>query len=164
MEKNLEQREGLLKFKHLVEEIRIAMMITSLGKQEHARPMETIKVDNDGCLWFLLSRSSFASEELNHDHQVHLVYAHPAKDSYLDVRGNAIILDDEIFLKELIKQNTLKWIPEAGEETLLLKFTPSRAHYWDHTSNKLLGGISFIASLFTGQKLAEGEEGDIDLP
>src|SRR4028119_773528 len=105
MEKNLQSEDALKKFKKLVEEIRVCMFITNNQEEhEHTRPMATIDVEDDGTLWFFTDIRSIKVEEVTMDKQVHLTYAHPGKDSYMDVRGVSSIVTD----RDLIKA---KWKP-----------------------------------------------------
>ncbi|MDB5197767.1 MAG: hypothetical protein JWP88_2138, partial [Flaviaesturariibacter sp.] len=90
MEKNLQSEDALKKFKKLVEEIQTCMFITnSETESDHTRPMSTTEVEDNGTLWFFTDIRSIKVEEVASKRQVHLTYAHPGKESYLNVRGTA---------------------------------------------------------------------------
>ena len=56
--------------------------------------MATIHVDEDATVWFFTGKSSHKVEEINGLKAVHLIYSHPGKDSYLDLWGNAELVED----------------------------------------------------------------------
>jgi general stress protein 26 len=165
MEKNLSDLEAYKKFKELIEEINVAMLITKMDGEEHTRPMATMDVDEDANIWFFTSKRSIKVDEVNANHEVHLVYAHPGKDSYLDVKGHADIIFDRDLINNKWQKIVEAWFPEGKDDPdlCLMRVVPYQAHYWDSASNKLVEGIRIVASIFTGKKLADGEEGDIDL-
>jgi general stress protein 26 len=105
MEKNLQSEDALKKFKKLVEEIRICMFITNTqAEHEHTRPMATIDVEDNGTLWFYTDIRSIKVEEVATERTVHLTFAHPGKESYLDVHGTSTVITDRALIKE-------KWSP-----------------------------------------------------
>ena len=81
MEKNLQSREALEKFKKLVEEINVCMFITNTEptSHDHTRPMATIEVERNGLLWFFTDVRSIKVDEVQQQNTVHLIYAHPGK-------------------------------------------------------------------------------------
>ncbi len=166
MEKNLKQEEALAKFKKLVDDINIAMFITNISGAETSRPMATMDVDDQGNLWFFTNKNSLKVDELKVDNKVHLIYAHPGKDSYLDVKGSAEVIFDKSIIEEKYQPIVKAWFPDGKNDPglCLLKVIPVQAHYWDSGTSKLMEGIQILAAIFTGKKLADGEEGDIILP
>lgn len=166
MEKNLQHTEAVDKFKKLIDDINIAMLITNIDGEESTRPMATIDVDDQSNLWFFTSKNSLKVDELINNSQVHLIYSHPGKDSYLDIKGNAEVIYDPALIEEKYLPIVKAWFPEGKNDPnlCLLKVYPQQAHYWDSGSSKFIEGIQILASIFTGKKLADGEEGEIALP
>lgn len=167
MEKNLQNEQALEKFKSLVKDVNICMFITNNHNEAetHTRPMATVNVEDDGTLWFYTDIRSIKVEEVETDHDVHLVYAHPGKDSYLDVWGKASVVKDKDKLKE-------KWTPMVkvyfsdgvdDPNLALLKVKPQDCYYWDNESGKMVYFLKAAASIVTGKRLAEGEEGKLKL-
>lgn len=167
MEKNLQDEQALQKFTKLVKDVNICMFIT--GTQEeaetHTRPMATVDVEDDGTLWFYTDVRSIKVDEVETSHDVHLVYSHPGKDSYLDVWGGATVVTDRNKIKE-------KWTPMvkvyfadgADDPNLaLLKVTPQHCYYWDNESGKMLYFLKAAASVVTGKRLAESAEGKLSI-
>lgn len=167
MEKNLQNEQALEKFRTLVNDVNICMFITNNrdDAETHTRPMATVDVEDDGTLWFYTDIRSIKVEEVATDHDVHLVYSHPGKDSYLDVWGTASVVKD----KEKIKE---KWSPMAkvyfsdgvdDPNIALLKVTPQDCYYWDNETGKMLYFLKAAASIVTGKQLAKGAEGNLEL-
>ena len=114
MEKNLNNTEALKKFKNLVEDIKICMFITNAtASHEHTRPMATIETEDDATLWFYTDVRSIKVEEVNNQHTVHLVYAHPGKESYLDVWGSAQVITDGQQVVDKWSPIVKAWFPDG---------------------------------------------------
>lgn len=165
MEKNLQNEEALGKFRKLVEEIRICMFITDNNDENHTRPMATIEVEENGTLWFFTDIRSIKVEEVAMTKQVHLTYAHPGKDSYLDVRGRGSIVTDRQTIKDKWKPLVKAWFPNGPEDPnlALLKIEPQKTYYWDSETGKMVEFLKMAASIVTGKRLAEGAEGKLEL-
>lgn len=166
MEKNLENEEALKKFKKLVEEIRTCMFITnSTSEQEHTRPMATIEAENNGTLWFYTDIRSIKVEEVSTDRKVHLTFAHPGKDSYLDVWGTASVVTDKQQIKDKWNPMVKAWFPDGVDDPnlALLKVQPGESYYWDSETGKMVKFLKMAASAVTGKRLAEGAEGTLNL-
>lgn len=167
MEKNLQSKEALEKFKKLVNDVNICMFITGNrdDAETHTRPMATVDVEENGTLWFYTDLRSIKVDEVSTDQDVHLVYSHPGKDSYLDVWGKASVVTDRDKIKE-------KWTPMvkvyfadgADDPNLaLLKVQPQDCYYWDNETGKMVYFLKAAASVVTGKRLAEGAEGKLNL-
>lgn len=167
MEKNLESKEALEKFSKLVNDVRTCMFITNnrSDEHEHTRPMATVDVEENGTLWFYTDIRSVKVEEVGNDREVHLVYSHPGKDSYLDVWGTASVVTDKAVIKE-------KWTPMVkvyfsdgvdDPNIALLKVVPQDCYYWDTETGKMIYFLKAAASIVTGKRLAEGAEGKLNV-
>jgi general stress protein 26 len=165
MEKNLQQDEGLEKFKKLVNDIKVCMFITNNRESNHTRPMATIEVENDGSLWFFSDMRSVKMEEVSSDNIVHLVYAHPGKESYIDVWGKATIVTDKQTIVDKWSPIVKAWFPDGIDDPHLglLKVQPTAIYYWDAETGKMVQFIKIAASVVSGKTLAGGAEGKIQL-
>jgi general stress protein 26 len=166
MEKNLDNKQALEKFKKLVEEINICMFITNTaGDQEHTRPMATIEVEDNGTLCFFTDVRSIKVEEVNMQREVHLVYAHPGKESYLDVWGSASLVTDRQQVVDKWSPIVKAWFPDGVSDPNLglLKVQPVEAYYWESETGKMVQFLKMAASVVTGKRLAEGAQGSINL-
>lgn len=165
MEKNLQDEQALQKLKKLVDEVNICMFITSPEDNQSSRPMATIKAENDGTLWFYTHRSSGKTSEINADHDVHLVYSHPGKDSYLDLWGKSSVVTDRDKIRELWNPIVKAWFPGGVDDPdlCLLRVRPETAYYWDSESGKMVEFFKILTSAVTGKRLAEGAQGSLDV-
>jgi len=165
MEKNLQNEEAISKFKKLVDDIKICMFITNNKDANHTRPMATIEVEDDGTLWFYTDIRSIKVEEVATEKTVHLVYAHPGKESYLDACGKATVVTDRQQIKDKWSPIVKAWFPDGVDDPnlALLKVTPTDAYYWDTTTGKMVAFLKIAAAAVTGTKLSEGEKGNLNL-
>ncbi|HWJ27404.1 MAG TPA: pyridoxamine 5'-phosphate oxidase family protein [Flavisolibacter sp.] len=166
MEKNLENKEALTKFKKLVNDINVCMFITNNRQEEnHTRPMATIEVDEEGTLWFYTDVRSIKVEEVSQEHQVHLVYAHPGKESYLDVCGRATVDTNKQSIKDKWSPLVKAWFPQGVDDPnlALLQVKPTHIYYWDAETGKMIALLKIATSVVTGKKLAEGSEGSLKI-
>ncbi|MGZ5191277.1 MAG: pyridoxamine 5'-phosphate oxidase family protein, partial [Flavisolibacter sp.] len=140
MEKNLQNKEAKEKFKKLVNDIKVCMFITNNPESDHTRPMFTIEVEEDDSLWFFTDSRSLKVEEVKGDKNVHLVYAHPGKESYLDVWGSATINTDKKNIKDKWTPLMKAWFQDGVDDPnlCLLKVKPQNVYYWDAEHGKMI--------------------------
>ena len=163
MEKNLDQEEALKKFKKLVNEINVCMFITnnanSSNEFDHTRPMWTIEVEDSGAVWFFTDIRSIKVEEVSKDQNVHLVYSHPGKESYLDVWGRGTVVTDKQQIKDKWTPMVKAWFPGGIDDPniSLLKVQPEQLYYWDAEAGKMVSFLKIIAGAITGNKAVSSD-------
>lgn len=165
MKKHLQNEEAKTKFKKLADEIRVCMFITNNSEDNHTRPMATIEVGDDSTLWFFTDVRSIKVEEVAEDNSVHLVYAHPGKESYMDVWGKAEVITDRQHVKDKWSPMVKAWFPNGVDDPnlSLLKVTPSDCYYWDSETGKMSAFMKIATAAVTGTDLNEGNEGTLNL-
>lgn len=167
MEKNLQNEEALKKFKKLVDEVKTCMFITAThSEQEHTRPMATIEAEADGSLWFFTDVRSIKVEEVATDNTVHLIYAHPGKESYMDVWGRSSISTDRALIKEKWSPVVKAYFPNGADDPnlALLKVQPTHVYYWESETGKMVQFFKMAAAAVTGNPaVAKGAEGKLEL-
>ena len=169
MEKNLQSSEALEKFKELVNEVNICMFITNNkagDDQSHTRPMATIEVEDNGTLWFFTDVRSIKVEEVENEHEVHLTYAHPGKESYLDVWGAATVVTDRKQIKDKWSPVVKAYFPSGADDpnVALLKVTPQDCYYWESETGKMVQFLKMAVAAATGNpKIAQGATGKLSL-
>jgi general stress protein 26 len=165
MEKNLQQEEAIKKFKKLAQEVNICMFITNTNEEkEHTRPMATIDVDDDGTLWFYTDIRSIKVEEVTMDKQVHLTYAHPGKESYMDVWGTSSIVTDRALIKEKWSPVVKAYFPGGADDpnVALMKVRPTSVYYWESETGKMVQFLKMAVAAVTGKPgIAESAEGKL---
>ena len=127
--------------------------------------MATIEVEDDGNLWFFTDVRSIKVEEVSAENKVHLVYAHPGKESYIDVWGKADVITDKKIIKDKWKPLVKAWFPNGVDDPnlALLKVQPNNIYYWDAETGKMVAFLKIAASALTGKQLAEGAEGKLEV-
>jgi general stress protein 26 len=161
MVKEFNREEGLAKMKELVDSIHTCMFITNANNQNHVRPMATIRVDKNGDLWFFSESHSEKVSDIKLNNAVQLLYSHPGKDAYLDIRGFASIENNREKIKELWSPIVKAWFPAGVDdpEICLVKVDPENVYYWDSGNNKMIFLLKTVAAAISGKKMSEGEEG-----
>lgn len=156
---------SLKKFKELVSDINVCMFITGNKNNNHTRPMATIEADDAGTLWFFTDLRSIKVEETSMDHTVHLVYAHPGKESYLDVWGNATVITDRPAIKDKWSPVVKAWFPNGVDDPnlALLQVKPTDVYYWNAETGKMISFLKIAASALTGKRFSEGVEGELKI-
>ncbi|MEO6547850.1 MAG: pyridoxamine 5'-phosphate oxidase family protein [Ferruginibacter sp.] len=164
MEKNLNSAEAINKLQTLVNDIGVCMFFTNTASGIHnSRPMAVIEVDKQGNLWFFANQQSAKVADITKDSTVHLVFASPAKDTYLDLRGRASVETDPKSIEEKWNPIIKAWFPEGKDDPnlCLLKVKTDEAHYWDTDTTKVGEMLKIVTSVVTGKQLAEGVHGDL---
>jgi len=165
-ETRLQDLEAIAKFKELVDEVSICMF-TTLDDEANlsSRPMITSSVDEEGNVWFFTNEFSEKISELSKDNLVHLIYSHPVKNIYVDVKGTCSVLIDKMKMKELWSSKLETWFPEGIEDPrlCLVKVSTETAHFWNHSSSKMGLLFQMIRSITKGDKYRENERGKLDL-
>ena len=117
----------------IIREIRIALL-TTVGRegQFHTRPVQTLKVEADGTLWFFTDWTSPKVTELHHDVRVSLGYADTVKNVYVALSGEARLVRDPQKAKELWSMEQRAYYPDGpdDERLALLRVAILHAEYW----------------------------------
>jgi general stress protein 26 len=116
-------------------------------------------------LWFYTDIRSIKVEEVNEENTVHLAYAHPGKESYLDVWGTAKVIKDQKLIHDKWSPIVKAWFPGGVDDPnlALLQVTPSDAYYWDAETGKMVAFLKIAAAAVTGKPLAEGAQGKLSV-
>ena len=155
-----QDNQDLQKVADLVEEIRFAMLTTEEDDGSlRSRPMATMQMDNDGCLWFFTALSSGKVDEMQHHRQVNLVYARTDKQDYLSISGSAQVVRDQDKMRALWSPWIEPWFPKGlGDPNLgLLKVTIAEAEYWDAPGSTAKRVAGLAKSMLTGKNDGLGE-------
>ncbi|CAN5150693.1 pyridoxamine 5'-phosphate oxidase family protein [soil metagenome] len=162
---NLASGEAIEKLKDLVEDIDICLFCTNLktGDGATTRPMSTQEVDDEGNMWFFSDINSDKNREIKNDKRVQLFYSHPGKSSYVVVNGEAEVIIDREKTEEIWSPMVKAWFKEGKDDPniSILKVTPTSAYYWDMEGNRMINFFKMIASVATGKKLVDAQEGSI---
>jgi len=148
----------------LIREIEIGMLTTLDSERRfHTRPVQTLRCDDDGALWFFTDLTSAKADELRSDARVSIGYAHMAKGLYAAVEGCARVGRDPRKAAELWSPLQRAWYPEGLEDSRLgvLEVRIERAEYWT-TPGRASYAIAAARATLTGAPATVGE--DVKLP
>jgi general stress protein 26 len=166
MIKNLDNQEALEKLKTLAESIRICMFATVDENSDiFSRPMSTVKIDEEGNIWFVSNEYSEKVQDISKENQVYLFYSHPGINSYLQVKGNCSIVDDKNKIRELWTPAMKAWFPDGVDDPkiCLLRVYPTEASYWDGPSSKLVVLFKMLKAAALGEKAQLGNTGSLNM-
>lgn len=165
-ETRLQDREAIEKFRDLVKDVTVCMFTTLDENQElTSRPMFTSSVDEEGNVWFYTNEFSEKINEVSKDNLVHLIYSHPVKNIYVDVKGTCSLIIDKKKMEELWDPVLKNWFPQGLEDSkiCLIKVATETAYFWNHTSSKMGLLFQMIRSIAKGDQYKETEKGKLDL-
>ena len=152
----MNESEGWARLKELIESVRIAMLTSmDLNGSLHTRPVETLRCDGDGTLWFFTDHQSPKANELSHDMRVSVGFSDPSKRVYAAVAGQARILRDEALAAQLWRPAQRAWYPAGSSDQHLsiLRVTPERAEYWE-TPGRVSYLLAALAATVAGKPAA----------
>lgn len=161
---NLKRKEAREKLKDLVDDIKVGMMLTALDQKPlSAIPMTTKKIDEDGNIWFLSSKTSEHNKNILQNKEVHLLYSDPEDMEFVNVSGFAEIISEKHILEGLYDKSTDIWFDGINDPNLTaIKFTPNDAYYWDPKDNKYVTLYKLGIAALTGDQKNIGEKGKLN--
>ena len=162
---NLNKDESWKKLRDLVDDIKVAMMVTGLEKKPiSAIPMSTKKVDEEGNIWFISMGNSEHNKNIGLNPDVHLLYSDPNDMEFMSIYCRAEITKDRSVLEELYNPKTDNWFDGLDDPKLTaIKVKPQDAYYWDTKSNKYVTLFKMGVGALTGDKKDIGEKGKLNL-
>jgi general stress protein 26 len=117
----------------LIRDIRVGLL-TTLNHEGafHTRPVQTLRVDPEGVVWFFTDWSSPKVAELEENIRVSLGYADPSKNKYVAISGTGELRRDLEQAKRLWSIEQRAYYPEGPEDPRLaiLRIRIERAEYW----------------------------------
>lgn len=162
---NLNKEESWKKLRSMVDDIKVAMMVTGLEKTPiNAIPMRTKKIDDKGNIWFISMGNSEHNKNLQINENVHLLYSDPDDNEFLTLYGHAEIVKDRSVLEDLYSATTDNWFDGVDDPKLTaIKVKPAEAYFWDSKTNKYVTLLKMGVGALTGNKQDVGEKGKLNL-
>ncbi|NJW53512.1 pyridoxamine 5'-phosphate oxidase family protein [Salinimicrobium oceani] len=162
---NLNKEKSWEKLRDLVDDIKVAMMVTGLEKKPiNAIPMRTKKVDDKGNIWFISMGNSDHNNNLQLNKNVHLLYSDPDDNEFLTIYGEAEITKDRSVLKDLYNSTSDNWFDGVDDPNLTaIKVRPVEAYFWDSKVNKYVTLLKMGIGALTGERQDIGEKGKLNL-
>ena len=138
----------------LMEEIKIAMVIThgGNGEQLRARPMAAHPSRRENAIYFLTDVAAGKISEVNHNDHVCLAFADVKGQKYVSVTGQASVSGDRDKIKQLwsIAEKAF-WSDETDPAIRLLRVAPDDAEYWQ-SPGTVVSYVKMIVAGLTGEK------------
>ena len=153
----------------IVKDIKFAIFTTKHSDGHlHGRPMTTQNksLDEDESLWFFMSRSSDAVEDLSEDATVHVAYADPDRDAYVSVSGTASVVDDRAKKEQLWSKLAEAWFPDGADDPdlALVEVRIEDAEYWDVKESKVTQLFKMArAAVVSDPPSGMGEHGEVHM-
>ena len=157
--------EDLSRVRDLIERMPIGMLITLDGnEQPRSRPLQTLELDEHGCLWFFVGADSPKVDEMSRQHdRVGVSYSDSAKQDYLSISGRGRLSRDRNRMKQLWSPWVKIWFPKGVDDPdlALLAIEIDRAEYWDAPGSAVKRLYGLAKARATGDTDALGEHGKI---
>jgi general stress protein 26 len=153
--------EDRQKIWELLKGIGVAMLVTQDAEHKlSARPMAAANRDfSDGTLWFFARQGSPKLDELAESRNILLAYAHPGKQDYVSLSGQARVVRDQKKVKELWSEHARVWFPKGPDEgdIVLIAVEVETAEYWDSPSAAVVYAYGYAKAALTGEPPKMGE-------
>lgn len=164
---NLDKKEGILKLKKMVDDVKFCFFCTDLKDENGAisTVMTAQDVDDEGNIWFFSGLDSDRNRDIKANKNIQLYFSSPEKNSYLSVNSEAHIVMDKLKMKELWNPLLKIWFKDGIEDKniSLIKTSTKTANYWDSEDGKMINFFKMVASAITGNNLIETVEGKIKI-
>lgn len=131
----------------------------------HSRPMLVHEIDENGWLWFVTDRHSRKSCELGQNPHATVAFQSRKGDRYVSVQGTAIVVRDDVRLRELWNPTVRSWFPRGRRdpEIVLVALRVARAEYWLVPRTRLVRLAGVVTAMITGKRREAGRHGVLDL-
>lgn len=143
----------------LLENFETAMLVTvDADETMRARPLRIASKAERAELWFLSSRESSGTEDIENDFRAAVTMQGDRR--YLSLSGMASVHDDLAKKKELWSATMRPWFPEGVEspDLVAIRFVPVEGEYWDSSG---LNGVKYliegVTAIVKGGKLQDDD-------
>ncbi|MBP7566680.1 MAG: pyridoxamine 5'-phosphate oxidase family protein [Burkholderiaceae bacterium] len=153
----------------LIKDIRFGMFThRHTDGRLHSHPLTTQNksVDDDGVLYFFVSRSGEVAQRLRADGLVNIAYADPGADSYVSITGTARDSQDHAKIDELWTKAAEAWFPggPTDPDLQLVEVQIEEAEYWNVTDSKMVQLFKMAKAVVTGKPPKDlGEHREVKL-
>ena len=131
------QDEVKAKVRKLIDGVPISTLMTvDTDGGPAGRPMQTARVDDDFTVWFATYKASHKIGEIGAAERVGVMWYRAsetiAQNAYAQVRGTAVILDDQAIKDELWRDSWQKHFPggKTDPDYVVIKVTPRKLDFF----------------------------------
>lgn len=154
-EKNHQDLYGNYSIKKIRElaEDQTCFFCTSQGTRGAARPMSVLKIDDEGCLWFLSPNDSNQNKEIEQNSAVNIYFQGSNHLSFMHLYGNASITTDKDLINELWNPYFKTWFTEGENDPRIsiIKFSTEDGYYWDTKHGNFISGVKILKDAAIGK-------------
>ncbi|MEP6939936.1 MAG: pyridoxamine 5'-phosphate oxidase family protein [Rudaea sp.] len=147
-------------------EIEFCMLTTHDGRGDiSSRPLQTMDMQDDATLWFFTSRDSAKVHEIGRDARVCVSYADAARRFFVQLSGEASIIDDRERAAALWQPAQRIFFPQGPLDPalVLIRFVTRTATVWDGNESLVGKMRKFGDALLHHQASNLGTVNEIDL-
>ncbi len=165
MKDEARKHTALRKLGELLEDIEVAMLTTHAADGSMvSRPLQTLKLDENGELIFFSGADSHKVEEITANRDVNLAYAHPGDGRYVSVRGQVRLDRDRATIDELWSPVQKIFFPNGKDDPnlVVLRVRVRDAVYWESAGNFIARAIDFAQAMLSDDPSDLGKRGRIE--
>jgi len=141
----------------LIKSVGVGMLTTPSDVETmHSRPMEVLKMDQEGSLWFFTDVSADTKEAGRAS--MNIAFADVAHRTYVSIAGSSQIVFDPAIIEELWSPTMKAWFPggKSDQQLALLKIDIESAEYWDSPGSKMIRIAALAVSAVSGEAVGLG--------
>lgn len=147
----------------LADDIRICMLTTWSGSEQHSRPLSAHVDRNQHALYFLIDESGHKNVEIEQFPEVSCAFVDKNANNYVVIAGTAKVTNDRAKIKDIWSNFAKAWWDSADDPSIrLLTVTPSRGELWDGPGSAV-AKAKLLFSAATGGDIDMGETGKTDM-
>lgn len=165
MKNNAPADTDLHKLGEMIDDIEVAMLTTRAEDGSLvSRPLQTLKLDENGEIIFFTAAKSHKVEELTDDAEVNLAYAHPGDQRYVSVRGRARMDRNEETIDELWSPVQKIFFPDGKNDPnlMVLRVRVRDASYWEAAGNFVTRAFDFARAMIDEKPADLGKQGHLE--
>lgn len=136
---------------------RVAILFTTDGERQSARPMSVWVCPDENAICFLTAADSQKVQATGHNETVTVFFARESANEYVSFTGIASVSNDRERIRKLWTPFAKAWWDSAEDPSIrLLTVHPTQAEIWDGP-NKLVAGTLLLGAAITGSKPRLGD-------
>jgi general stress protein 26 len=142
----------------MIRDVNVCMFTTSDDRGKlSSRPMSTAHIDEESNIWFFTNEYAEKVQDVSKDNSVNLIYAHPGKNTYINIKGYCKVLIDKDSMKALWNPLMKAWFPRGLDDPklCLLKVVTEEASYWNNSAYKMQVLAGMLKAIVKGEKYEE---------
>ncbi|WP_127145254.1 pyridoxamine 5'-phosphate oxidase family protein [Pelagibacterium montanilacus] len=143
----------------LAEDIRVCILTTWSGSEQHARPLTAHVARDEHALYFLVDESGHKNTEIEQYPAVSCSFVDKGSNDYVVIAGTAKLSNDREKIAAIWTNFAKAWWDDENDPSIrLLTVTPTRGEVWDGPGG-LAAKAKIAFSAATGGDIDMGETG-----